>query len=345
MKNLTFLSIYFLLFVQLSLAGNDFNIRTEFPNRKLIVVLQEEDPDDIAEITKSGNSNELLKYKSDIELYNENVKNAFKEFWGDKSIEFLTHTAIEAISNDEMLNNTVLTLDYKEQEGVDFFVFTLKSMYSEINKKGEKKYEINETPFKINIQNEVPSKSDLFYLISNMKIYLGIDKQYDRSGLNDLLSKKTLLINKESCSMSASDIKEEYPYPFKLCTTEEILELAEKNDINYVYFRLGIERRQDKQFVDFIMVDCETGKQLSRCNLSGITKVSINGISEHHKNNDKIEKARRENKIYTGPRGGSFVGEEMARVYTAKAKLKGAQLRLMSSGEKQLKNFSSLMLY
>ena len=75
------------------------------------------------------------------------------------------------------------------------FVYKLNTVYSETNKKGKTTFDCDVREFRVNIRNEVPSKADLLYLITNLKIYFNQEKEFDREGLESTLAKKTLLLN------------------------------------------------------------------------------------------------------------------------------------------------------
>lgn len=338
MKKLSILSFAAFIMLLANISAYCIDFKAEFSKRKMIVVLYDED---------SENAN--------AKAYNDILKTSFGEYWSDLQSEYKSQKEVDEMSHESLIDYSVLTMSTAEFEGVDFFLYNLNFAYVETNKKGKTSNELASRSFKVNIMNEFPQKSDLRYLITNMKIYFGVDSQFDRTQLEEVLAEKTLYIDKGFLSIEESEIKEIYPFPFKVVSTEEIFELAEKNDPNSIYFRLSIEKRMQGQksveMVDFLFVDCETGKTMARCNLSGLTKVSLNAPSEAHNNRKAEQKANsdylagfRSNPIYTGPRGGSFVGEELARIYTAKAKLKPTQFKYMCSEKKQ-SGFNPLMLY
>lgn len=170
-----------------------------------------------------------------------------------------------------------------------------------------------------------PPRPDLFFLISNMKIYFKIEKEFDREQLEEVLAKKTLLLDTASVQKTDKEVKEDYSFPFKLASSEEIFNLAENKDKNSLYIKLGLEYKgksaQTKMIiVNFMIIDCETGKILSRCGITGLGCIN-----------------------WAIPIGMDYY--YAVRLYTSKAKLKGLQLRWMSSKKKQLKFFKQLTLY
>ena len=347
MKKITLFTIILILTARIGFAGNDFNIDTEFPKRKLLIVLAEEDPARILELTKGGKTEDITKYKESIKKYNENLQFAFKEYWKDKPTDFVLESKVQPIKCEELTSISVLTSQVRTIEGLDFYVYTLNTVYSETNKKGKIKYYSDARNFRVNLQNEIPSKADLMFLISSMKIYFKIEKAFDREQLEETLAKKTLLLNKESVQLTDAEIKEEFAFPYKLVSPDEIFNMAEKNDANSLYLKLGLEY-VDKMglVINFMVIDCGTGKILSRSRLVGLTKVSWNMPSPNSmKNQQFFDESMGYNTFTPYISGIGFVGKEIARLYTAKAKLKSLNLRHMSSEKKQSSYFKNLMLY
>ncbi|MBU0765566.1 MAG: hypothetical protein KJ607_12090 [Bacteroidetes bacterium] len=350
--------VSFVVFCFSFLIGTAYsiNVKEEFPKRKMIVVLYEEDTAHTEDLIKNGKAEEAENYKANIQKYNETLKTGFNEYWNDLQPEFKSQDEVETMTHADLVNYSVLTMTTGADEGVDFFIYKLYFAWIKTNKKGKTSDELTSSSFKVNIQSEFPTKTDLRYIITNMKIYFGIESQFQRDQLEEVLAEKTLYIDEGCLAITEAEIKAVYKFPYKIASSEEIFELTEKNDPQSLYLRLGIETRNQgggktARFVDFIIVDCESGKSMARCSLSGLTKVSLNMPSEHHQNQQAEQQAlrdyqsgRRSNPVYTGPRGGSFVGKEIARIYTAKAKLKKAQLDYMSSEKKQ-GSFNPLMLY
>ena len=119
-----------------------------------------------------------------------------------------------------------------------------------------------------------------------------------------------------------------------------------------LYIKLDIEYRGDMAIVNFMIIDCESGKILSRCNLGGLTKVTLNLPSErHYKNQHYINQSMKPtHEVYVSHYSGTgfgHVGPEIATLYRKKAKLQKVQFKQMSSQAAQLKRHSKvgLMIY
>lgn len=163
MKKLNLFTIILTLSAQIGFAKNKFNVFNEFPKRKIMLVLSEEDPTTIKEITKSGKPGDMEKYKSNIKKYNENLQFAFNEYWKDKPHDFISESKVPSIKNEELINLSVLSSKIKTLEGVVFYVYTLNTAYSETNKKGKIKYSADTRIFKVSLQNEIPSKAGFIF--------------------------------------------------------------------------------------------------------------------------------------------------------------------------------------
>ena len=122
--------------------------------------------------------------------------------------------------------------------------------------------------------------------------------------------------------MTEAEIKENYNFPFKISTSDDIFTLAEKKDKNSLYLKIGILYKGDIPLINFMIIDCETGKTLSRCHMGGLTKVSFNAPSNNHLKNQAFfnESLGRPNHYYGTGLG--LIGPEIARIYTKKYALK-----------------------
>ena len=256
MKKINLLTIILILLTQVSFAKDDFSRQAEFKKRKLLVVLYEEDEKTLSEL--SGDA--LKEYKAGIKLYNENVTTSFKNNWTDKPSEFIKISEVETFSNEKLEEYSVLTAGIKTREKIDFYVFTLNIIHSKENRKGKKKYYNNTKKFNVNLQNTIPSIADLLFLTTKMKMFFDFEKIFDRNNLEGLLKTKTLLIDKNSTKLTKAEIKEKYPFPFKLTTTDDISQLSESKDKNSLYFRIDIVKIDKMTLVNFILTDCKYNK-------------------------------------------------------------------------------------
>lgn len=320
-------------------AQDEYSRQEEFRKRTLVIIQFEEFASDVEEFEKEGDTEGLEQYRESLTEYNENMKAAFSEYLQEVPQDYLLTADAMKLSSNELEERVFLTSSIREIEKVDFFIFTFNFLHSKTSKKGKVKLYQDQKSFRVNLQNKVPSKADLFFLCEKVRIYFKYRDEYDRTNLDELLASKTLLIDKETTDMTESDVKAVYPYPFVITTTEEISKAAEGLDANSIYFKLDYDKT--RQAIVFVMVDCQTGLAISYSNIGGVSKVSWNGSSNHHRAN--VAFFGKENGV--NPYGGSgygHVGPEIMRLYTAKVRVKKAMFKYLSSGEKQLKWFNPL---
>jgi len=328
-----------LIVTKVGLAKNSFDRQGEFNNRKLMIVLYEEQSSILEEL--EGNEEALNKYKESIKTYNKNIQEVFKNNWSNKEQEFMFQSKIETLSNEELITSAILTTQIKSIEKVKFFVFTINMVYAIEGKKGTK-HLCDTREFNVNLQDVIPSKSDLFYLVTKIKMYFDVEKVFDRSNLTSLLTSKTLLIDEGYTDLKSSEISEFYKFPFKISTSEEISKLANTTDKNSLYLKLDID---SKSMINFIMIECETGRIIARCSLSGVNKVSFNSPSNNHMKLQSFYNPKTASpNPYIG-NGMGLIGKEILRLYTKQAKLKKLELIFISTEKKQVKYFSPLMIY
>lgn len=343
MKKISLLTIILCLLTNIGFSKGDFSRKAEFKKRKLLIVLYEEDASIIEEFTKIGDQETIEIHKENTKKYNDNITSSFKTHWEEKSPEFLKMSEFKTLTNGDLEAYSVLTVSTKTRENIDFFVFTLSLRYPKENKKGEIGYYTNKKSFNVNIQNQVPSMGDLLFLVTKMKMYFGVENVFDRNNLEELLKNKTLLIDKNITKLTESEIKENYLFPFKITTAEEIQELADNKDNNSLYFKIDIIYKDKMALINFMIIECETGKILSRWHMGGLTKVSYNGPSNNHLK--KYSPKDRHGRGVYDNLGIGFIGPELARLYTKKVKLQKYSLKAMSSEKKQLKSKKRLMIY
>jgi len=343
MKKISLLTMAICFLSNIGFSKDDFNVQNEFKNRKLLIVLYEEDASTLSKL--SNDINALNEYKKGIKLYNENIKKSFTNNWKGKTQEFKKMSEVETFSNDKLEEYSILTAGIKSREKIDFFTFNLNIIYSKENKKGKKKYYNNVKTFNVNLKNRIPSTADLLFLTTKMKIYFGFEKIFDSNNLEELLKGKTLLIDENTTKLTQSEIKEYYTFPFSVVSTDEILNLSNSKDKNSLYFRIDIIYKDNMPLINFIVTECETGKILSRWHMGGLAKVSINAPSNNHLKNQAFYNAAASKPYNYSGTGFGLVGQEIARIYTKKVRLKKAVLKAISSEKRQLKSIKKLMIY
>jgi hypothetical protein len=350
MKMKGLLSILLVSIAQIAFGGEKFNLKEEFSKRELLVLKYDAELDVIAEFKESGDTEGLKKYESEINRVNENLENGFKEFWSTKQQSSMTWKSAVGLTEVDLLKYSVLSSGIEVVEKIEFFVFTLNTVYAEVKKNGKKVYKIHKKTFKINIQNTVPSMADILFLTTKMKMYFGEKNVFDQTKLEELLASKTLLLHQDGLKIKEGfDIGEFYKFPFKISTTKEIFELAEKRDNKSLYIKLDVEYKGDMAVINFMIIDCESGEIVSRCNLGGLGKVTVNLPSNRHLMNQSFVHTNGSSVSvfpYSGT-GYGHVGQVITTLYTKKAKLQKVQFKVMSSQSTQIKRHSKtgLMIY
>lgn len=327
-------------------AGDDFSAMTEIKKRKLVIVLLDENPVTINELKSKGKESEIPMYLENIKKDNEITKAIFTELWKETPLEFIQESKVLTYTPDELSQITIITHEAATMETVDFMVYDVCLSHKVEGKKGKISYETYNKALKFSTENEVPSSADLLLLIHKIKVYFGFEKQFELKTLNDVLAKKTLLLNKETTELTAAEIKEKYDFPFKLVSAEEIDKAKNSRDNKFLYVKLDLFRTGGQQA--FILIDCETGKILSRSLIGGITKVGFNGPSKQYVSGGQISYSA----ISAGANALAFrtcsscgiSGPELVRLYTAKARMKKSVLNVLGSQKIQNSSMFSVDL-
>jgi len=317
-------------------VNKPFVAKDEFKARKLIVVLLGENKDEVERLTKKGKNDELEIYRNNVKAYNENITNAFKNFWTETNFEIMSETDVAGTDISEKALDWVLLLpDKKQIEKVDFMTYKATMVYPTGKKKA-----INEREFKISIPNGIPEEADFLLLMHKIKVYYGFDKEFDRTQLEETLAAKTLYVDTTLTELSPEEFKEEYPHPFKYTGAKEILELANKRDKSVLYFKPDVTGG----IINVMIINAETGAIISRTNLSGLAKVSMKTPEGRFGNGSNL--------MFGGPQlflevctSCVFGNIELFRLYTAKPRVKKLMLKFMINESKQIKHFSPLMIF
>ena len=131
-----------------------------------------------------------------------------------------------------------------------------------------------------------------------------------------------------------------------MVSVDEINKAKNSRDKNSLYVKLDLFRASGQQA--FILVDCETGKILSRSLLGGITKVGFNGPSKQYIDGGQISysaiSAGANSLSYRTCSSCGISGPELVRLYTAKARMKKSVLNVLGSQKIQNSSMFSVSL-
>ncbi len=234
----------------------------QLKNKKLIVALQEEDPDYVKKLTKKPE--ELEEYRKYIQEFNDNLKYVLTNYWKfSTEIEYLPASqAVLKIEKDKGATTNLLYTSYlldesssfqshsrqvgtsndkqiwaRERSGVatrQCQVLVLSSTYYNLRRvsglnppkdvvgtmfplgaidRGSAIFAVNHMQSQLDYLRDTPKSK-----MVNLYFY---DKDFKKS-VSELQS-KTLLIPQEYMDedFTADQIKEYYPYPYKVCKYEE----------------------------------------------------------------------------------------------------------------------------
>lgn len=325
-------------------SDENFSFNTEFKKRKLLIALQEENPKTIEELKKKGKTKELEQYKTNVNLDNEITKKCLSEFWKETPIEYISESKISSLTEEELSKSSIMMHEAASNEGVEFMYYNIAIIQIVTNKKGNKVFEKHDKFFKVSLEADVVTYADLLLLTQKMKTLLEYQKQFDQTQLNTKLGSKTLLFDKESCELSEEEIKSNYDFPFKLVTRQEILDSKNNKDPKTLYTKVDLY----SSLPNFLIVESETGNIISRSTIAGLAKVSFNSPSGSFNSNGQLATVSEKSANRIGYRACSscgISGGELIRLYTAKAVLKKAVLRVLNNQKQQIKYYSDLVPY
>lgn len=335
-------TLSFLVIFITNCLADEFSFSDEFKKRKLLVALQENNPKTIDALTKKGKLKEIEQYKANVKLDNEITKKVFGELWKDTPIEFILESKIPTLTEEELSKSSIMLHEAASTEGIEFMYYNVTIFNIVTNKKGEKNYQKHDGFYKVSLEDDVVSYGDLVFLIKKMRTLLGFESQFEQEQLNTKLASKTLLIDKESCELTEEEIKSNYDFPFKLVSKQQILDAKNKKDSKTLYTKVDYYSTMP----NFLIVDCENGQIISRSSIAGLTKVTFNGPSGSFNPDGQLATVSEKsaNRItYNSCSTCGISGGEIFRLYTAKAKLKKAVLRVLNNQKQQLKFYSNLV--
>jgi hypothetical protein len=342
MKKIFLIGLMLLVTVSNYFASDDFSATAEIKKRKVIVVLLDENQEIIDRLTKESKSSEIDAYRQNLKKDNDITMSSFKEFWKETPLEFISESKVKDLPQAEVAAATLISHEEASIEKVEFLMYDVCIGYSETGKKGRTSFELYHKFFKIAVENEVPSGADILFLLRKIRVYYDLDVQFDLKTLNDKLAKKTLLIDKESTEMTLAEIKDAYEFPVKLVSVDEILTSKNSRDKSTLYLKLDVFKNEGQQA--FLLVESESGQILSRSLMGGITKVTINTPSSRGFDATGQYSFNDNNAAFRRCSNCGIVGEELVRLYTARAKLKKSVLKVLASQKIQNSSMFSVSL-
>lgn len=272
----------------------------EVQKRKVILMLEEEDPKVVKKLSK--NPAEFTDYQTEIKRANEAMIEVVSKFW-----TFNSAPVAKTKSEVDKL---------KESKNTDYAILALeRSKVSSYQKVGLYRYEIASkviatlfidlienlgegTPvYYQNLPNVFPSKGDMAIGIEMMQNFMNarlagkkrneISDEADEN--KSLLASKTLLIDKEDLKkgITQAEIKEAYPHSAKVVDYSEIESAILNRNKNFAVVQI-IPLMTGVQANAHIVIDTEDGKSLgyyAPIQTTVMGKNSMARITEKHLKN------------------------------------------------------------
>ncbi len=309
-----------------------FVAKDEFKTRKLMVVLLAENQKAIEKL--EGKADEIQSYKANVKAHNENITTAFKNAWKDTELEFITEEELNAA---ELLNKTgnvtVIVPGNKEIEKIPFMTYKTFMVYV----KG-KELALYEKEFKISMSGPVPTLGDYYLLMSKMKVFFGIQPDFNvETQLEEKLKNKTLYVDKDLLELTEAEFKEEYPYSFEIKSNDDISALANNRDKNALYIKTDVYT-VPTNLINLLVVEAESGNVIARTNMSGLAKVSMKMPSGRFGSSGGFKLGGSQLSFFVCTTCG-LANMELFRLYTAKPKLKRPMINVLKDAKKQKKHF------
>ncbi len=317
-------------------ANKPFVVNDEFKSKKLMIALLAEDQEQIEKLKTNEKSDELDAYRNNIKNYNENITKAFTNSWKETSFELMSEKDLASVNLNEKAEGWVFLLPGRKQlEGVSFMTYKATMVYQ----KG-KKSELFEKEFKVSLRNGMPDEGDFYLLMYKMKVFFNLQKEFNREQLDEIFAAKTLYVDTALTALTKEEFKENYPFPFMYTGGEEVAQQAKTRAKNSLYFKTDV--LGDK--INLMIVDAETASIISRCTLSGLTKVAVKMPDNKFGNNSSLRFGGKQ-LVLDFCTACAFANMEILRLYTAKAKVKKDMLKYLADEKKQIKFFTPLIIY
>ena len=207
----------------------------EVKQRPLILMLEEEDPKVINKLSKKPT--ELEAYKNEIKRINDQFPSLVSKFWTFNSVPIVKERSeVEKLKNEKNKTYSVLAINRVKvtswaKDGLYRYEIDSKviaTIYIDLIENLDK----GDPVYYQNLPNVYPSNGDMVLGIQMMQNFLQarLDGK-KRNEISDeadenksLLSSKTLLIDKNDLKngLTMAQIKEAYPFPFKVVEYKDI---------------------------------------------------------------------------------------------------------------------------
>lgn len=242
-----------------------FVVKEEFKSRKLILVLLSENKTELERLGKKVNTQGIDAYKKGIKTYNDNITSAFKKHW--TVFETVTEADLASGVNVEQALNSVYILPGKKQSAKLNFV----NCKVAIAYRNGKTLDVNTSEFKVSIPDGPPQEADFMVLIHKIKVFYGVEKEFDRTQLEEILGTKTLYVDTALTEIPEIEFKDEYTFPVKLTDAKTISDLINKKDNNTLYLKPDVYTG----VINLVVTDASNGAIYSRGTLSGLVKPTV----------------------------------------------------------------------
>lgn len=242
--------------------------------RKLIVMIEEPREKMLKKIAKRPKRGSVDDYKADLKIYNQNVKAVMEKFWpyNKEAIEYKTFDEIEALRKTKTKDYAVVACLSSEARSTSAGYNYANGLHwvRDIKEDFEDR---DDGMFSVMIVNTIedfskqpvyfvplfdvfPSRAALVYGVKNMESYFNMRIQTKKNGAKvrdemeraeeemskraPKLAQKTLLIREEwlDKELTKDNLKNFYPYPYKICDRMFLDEVVMNQDANYAY---GVE--------------------------------------------------------------------------------------------------------
>lgn len=253
----------------------------EFKKRPLIVELQEEDPATLKKYAKKPES--LQDYKDGIVAHNALIRSMVnpQNWLLNEKIEFKTTSQIQALikSGDESYSLLHTGFHLKSQRTnanlITYYnVYTYAAFLME-DAGSISKETLKSEVFSVSLRNNYLSQTDLKILFKIFNNYIEMAvKGGSKSDLYNIdanleaIQHEVLLIDRKSIVDTESEIKAEYPYPFKIVDRVEIDKAINDDDSTY-FFPMLIWSDAHRYYL-FITVNAGTGLLQSKMGVGGV---------------------------------------------------------------------------
>lgn len=330
-KQLTALLFFLALGTQLPLNAQ-FNFQKEIRERGMIVVLVDK-KEDTESLSKKIS---LEDYNKGVEAYNLILESSLNKYWKHSEMKFYTTKEFLELPGELAYENVICYSSKVLVKGREFLKFSMNFIYNKGGKNVNKSKD-----FYLDIERgKVPDDAAFFYFTRKMEVFFEYEYQFSRRGLDDFLSKYTLLVDPEMTKPGEDVIPEHYPHPFKMSSKEEIEKIANEKQKGFIYVRYG---RYSYDRVSFMFVNCETGEIVARSVFQEKLKLTFNSQSNRNRTKESKQDAIRNKEPFYFDYGNESIGRELKTLYISPVKFQKINFEHMSSMRKQYSVYPDLI--